>query len=236
MIEDGIGQFARAKNRNGGGTRELDHLGGLLRLLLRIPVRALLRVVLRRLLQVLFCLASQAAGEPWAHVGCATPSLGSNGRTLAHTAADLQLAAQDGTSSRAHQKAGAARDSAESGACAACDSVRGERPPRRARNRRSERRSGPAAAVSACGCQAAASAESDSDLAASGNDSSIAGSSPVQTVRQSSRPQSARHQSGRRHQVALIKSSKNASSQSQARHECRRPQECGALLRLPLAC
>jgi hypothetical protein len=54
-----------------------------------------------------------------------------------------QLAAQDGTSSRAHQKAGAVRDSAESGACAACDSVRGERPPRRARNQSSIQRSVP---------------------------------------------------------------------------------------------
>src|ERR1035437_1523540 len=44
------------------------------------------------------------------------------------------LAAPDGTSSRAHQKGGVERDSAESGACAACDSARGERQPRPARN------------------------------------------------------------------------------------------------------
>ncbi len=52
----------------------------------------------------------------------------------------MQLAARDATSSRAHQRAGAARDSAECGACGASDSVRGERPPRRAMNPHSARR------------------------------------------------------------------------------------------------
>ena len=41
---------------------------------------------------------------------------------------------QAGTSSLANQKAGAGMDSAESGACGACDSAPGERQPRRARN------------------------------------------------------------------------------------------------------
>jgi hypothetical protein len=48
--------------------------------------------------------------------------------------------------------------------------------------------------------------------------------------------QSARHQSSRTNQVVIIKSSKNARSQSQARHEWRRSQACGTLLRLPFAC
>src|ERR1035437_2537467 len=50
----------------------------------------------------------------------------------------IPLAAPDGTSSRAHQKGGVERDSAESGACAACDSARGERQPRPARNPHSQ--------------------------------------------------------------------------------------------------
>ncbi len=55
----------------------------------------------------------------------------------------FQLAAPDGTNSRAHQKAGVERDSAESGACAACDSARGERQPRPARNPHSQEDSDP---------------------------------------------------------------------------------------------
>ena len=52
MVKDRIGQVARARNRNCGGTRELDYLGGLLRSLLRISVRGLApmsREVRRRL-------------------------------------------------------------------------------------------------------------------------------------------------------------------------------------------
>ena len=48
-IKDGIGQVSGAKNRNCGGTRELDHLGGLLRGPLRISVRVLLLGRLRNL-------------------------------------------------------------------------------------------------------------------------------------------------------------------------------------------
>ena len=51
----------------------------------------------------------------------------------------MQLGASGRDHFREHQKAGAAKDSAATGACAARDSIRGERPPRRARNRRSDR-------------------------------------------------------------------------------------------------
>ena len=70
--------------------------------------------------------------------GLAPPGLGPMSRAvrrgLAQPQPSIHLAAQVGTSSRAHQKAGGGTDSAESGAYGACDSVRGEWQPRRARN------------------------------------------------------------------------------------------------------
>ena len=137
-IKDGIGQVARVKDRNCGGTWELDYLGGGL----RGWRLGWLRVWAR------FGDAGSSGG--WGFFFCldgeALP--GSRGRSRKcrrsssrrPNSRQIQLAAQGGTSSRAHQKAGAARDSAESEACAACDSVRGDWQPRRARNQRSDRR------------------------------------------------------------------------------------------------
>src|ERR1700730_4595735 len=54
----------------------------------------------------------------------------------------IHLAALGGTSFRENQKAGAGMDSAASGACAACDSVRGAWQPRSARDESSGQRWG----------------------------------------------------------------------------------------------
>ena len=67
--------------------------------------------------------------------------LGEVQRRLVRRLPSNHLAAQDGTSSRARQKAEAVMGSAESGAYAACGSVRGKRQPRRARNQNSGRNS-----------------------------------------------------------------------------------------------
>ncbi len=134
-IKNGIGQVARVKDRNCGGTWELDYLGGGLRgwRLGWLRVRARFGDAPR---------APPAGGSSFAWTVKPCPArAGAVASAVDPVPADpipeAQLAAQGGTSSRAHQKAGAARDSAESEACAACDSVRGDWQPRCARNQRS---------------------------------------------------------------------------------------------------
>jgi hypothetical protein len=141
----------------------------------------------------------------------------------------IPLAAPDGTSSRAHQKGGVERESAESGACAACDSARGERQPRSARNPHSPEGSGQRRRH-----QRARRRFLRRRDPRQWQGWSIQRSSMQRSSIRSSSVQSC--SSSRTNQVALIKSSKNARSQSQARHEWRRSQACRALLRLPLAC
>jgi hypothetical protein len=125
------------------------------------------------------------------------------------------LAAPDGTSSRAHQKAGVERESAESGACAACDSARGERQPRPARNPHSQEGSGPSRRRQRALRRFLRRRDPRQWQGWSMQRWSIRLSS-VQSC--SSSP----CESSRTHQVILVKSSKNARSQSQARHEWRR--------------
>ena len=120
------------------------------------------------------------------------------------------LAAPDGTSSRAHQKAGVERESAESGACAACDSARGERQPRPARNPHSQEDSDPRRRRQRALRRFLRRRDPRRWQGSSMQRSSIRSSS-VQLC-----------SSSRTNQVVLIKSSKNARSQSQARHEWRR--------------
>ncbi len=125
----------------------------------------------------------------------------------------IQLAAPDGTNSRAYQKAGVERDSAESGACAGCDSDRGERQPRPARNPHSQEDSDPRRRRQRALRRFLRRRDPRRWQGSSMQRSSIRSSS-VQS-----------YSSSRTNQVAVIKSSKNASSQSQARHEWRRPQD-----------
>jgi hypothetical protein len=120
------------------------------------------------------------------------------------------LAVPDGTNSRAHQKAGVERESAESGACAACDSARGERQPRSARNPHSQEGSGSRRRHQRALRRFLRRRDPRQWQGWSMQRSSIRSSS-VQSC-----------SSSRTSQVALIKSSKNARSQSQTRHEWRR--------------
>jgi len=121
-VKDGIGQVARVKDRNSGRTRELDYLGGLLRDSPNVsrgsarlgPRCVIFFYVEREILARLALGATAAAVDP--------------------------LGGAAGTSSRAYQRQ-------EQGWIAgvrglhACDSVRAERPPRRAMNQNSDQNS-----------------------------------------------------------------------------------------------
>ena len=212
MIEDGIGQFAPAKNRNGGRTRELDHLGGFrikIRLLLRLPTFGELWHPICH--QLLFCLARKVLlGSPGLMYGWrCRASLGWTGETPVPTRPSHQCSWRRGMGPalgriKRQEQGGIARSPGLA--------------PRAITLEASGNLDAPGVGVRkdvqvrgcsvSCGCAALR----EGRITASGmiRQSKLRHSN----VRQSSVPQSARHRSGRSHQFAF----------NQVVEECQQPE------------